>query len=195
MHQFPFEEEIILSDMNVSLRPLDMVDLESLLFFVNHEPDLFRYSLQPMRNRNELQEYIRHALSQRSRKLEYPFLVQDLKSGRVAGSTRFYMIDRKNLSLAIGYSWIGKDFQGSGLNRFMKFLMLSYVFDNLGFERVEFRADEMNYRSIRSLLSIGAVHEGVLRNHMYRADGLRRNTVIMGMLKDDFQKSRERFLH
>ena len=49
---------------------------------------------------------------------------------------RFYNIDEFNKSLGIGYSWLGYDFQRTGINKHVKFLQLSYAFEVGGIERV-----------------------------------------------------------
>jgi RimJ/RimL family protein N-acetyltransferase len=70
----------------------------------------------------------------------------------------------------------------------MKRLMLDYAIENLGFRRVEFRVDSMNNRSIDSLYALGAVQEAVLRDHMFRADGSRRDTVLLSIVVQDRKK-------
>lgn len=185
--KFPFQNEIILTDDNVILRPLVEEDIDELSYFVLHEPELFSYALQPMHSENDLRDYVRTALEHRKKNTEYPFAVIDRKTGKLAGSTRFYLINTSHSWLAIGYTWIGKDFQGTGLNRSMKRLMLSYTLLELGFHRVEFRVDKENVKSIRALNAIGAVKEGELRNHMYRADGSRRNTILFSIIKEEFK--------
>jgi len=188
---FPFQDEIILEDERVLLRPLHEEDTQELYSYVLSEPELFTYALRPMGSRSDLEYYIEQALIQREQGLEYPFVVIDKESGLVAGTTRFYLINSTHLWLAIGYTWIGKRFQRTGLNRSMKELMLKFSFQQLGFHRVEFRVDSENTRSIKSLESIGARVEGELRDHMYRGDGSRRNTIILSLIQSDFGYTRK----
>jgi RimJ/RimL family protein N-acetyltransferase len=183
--EFPFYETIILEDDHVRLRPLKTDDLEALNSYVHDDPELFRFALTPMNTEGDLKEYISSALLQQQKKLEYPFVVIDKISGKIAGTTRFYLIDTIQRCLAIGYTWIGTEFHRTGLNRSMKALMISYSLKELGFERVEFRLDSENERSARALEAIGALKEGKLRSHMFRADGTRRDTLIYSILKND----------
>jgi RimJ/RimL family protein N-acetyltransferase len=54
-------------------------------------------------------------------------------------------------------------------------------------ERVEFRADNKNERSIAAMKSIGCTAEGVLRNHQPTRDaGIRRDSIILSILKDEW---------
>lgn len=50
----------------------------------------------------------------------------------------------------------------TGLNKNCKYLLLQYAFEELGMERVEFRADNNNSRSVAAMKSIGCTVEGVL---------------------------------
>lgn len=183
---FPFHQDIYLEDDRAILRPLCASDIDALFAFVQNEPELFSYALQPMNTLDDLKSYINHALSQRKEETEYPFIVIDKMTGTIAGTTRFYLINTTHSWLAIGYTWISKSFQQTGLNRSMKNLMLSYSFNDLKFHRVEFRVDKENEKSIRALESIGAIKEAEFRDHMFRGDGTRRNTLIFSIISRDF---------
>jgi RimJ/RimL family protein N-acetyltransferase len=185
--KFPFDQSIVLQDDSAFLRPLAYSDIDELLTYLSNEPSLFQYSLQHMRDRIDLEKYVSHALEQRRNKSEYPFVIIDKKSGKIAGTTRLYLINESHAWLAIGYTWIGTIYQRTGLNRSVKLLLLNYCFDELGFIRVEFRIDKENSQSARALESIGAVKEGELRSHMYRKDGQRRNTLIYSILKGELR--------
>jgi RimJ/RimL family protein N-acetyltransferase len=53
-------------------------------------------------------------------------------------------------------------------------------------ERVEFMADTLNERSIRSILALGAKQEGILRSHAIRPNGTRRDTAVFSILKKEW---------
>jgi RimJ/RimL family protein N-acetyltransferase len=101
-------------------------------------------------------------------------------------------IDWTNKVLEIGATWIGREFQGSGLNMNMKFLMLQYAFESLNIEKVEFRIDERNIRSRKSVEKIGGTLEGILRKNVYLLDGYKRNTCCYGILKEEWAAIKER---
>ena len=90
-------------------------------------------------------------------------------------------------TLQLGYTWYGKDFRGTGLNKHCKFLLLQFAFEILGMERVEFRADNNNERSIAAMKSIGCKVEGVLRNHMPTfGSEARRDSIILSILRNEW---------
>lgn len=95
-------------------------------------------------------------------------------------------IDWKNKVLHIGATWIGREFQGTGLNAQMKALMLKHAFKTMDFEKIEFRIDERNIRSRKAVEKLGGVLEGTLRKNVYLLDGFKRNTCSHGILKEEW---------
>ncbi|MFD2871292.1 GNAT family N-acetyltransferase [Mucilaginibacter ximonensis] len=183
---FDKEQDYTLENDVVFIRPLQKEDHIHLLSISLNEPETWTYSSKSAAGEEALKAYITEALNNRARGEEYPFIVFDKKSGRYAGSTRFYDIQVKNDSLQLGYTWYGKDFRGTGLNKNCKFLLLELAFENLKAERVEFRADNRNERSIAAMKSIGCTVEGVLRSHTPLAGGGRRDSIILSILKDEW---------
>jgi RimJ/RimL family protein N-acetyltransferase len=182
-----FPQNIILEDDFVMLRPLQESDVENLLEISINEPETWEYSLVRANGRENLENYIQIALKAKENKTEFPFIVFDKKSGKYAGSTRFYDIHLPFKTLQLGYTWYGKDFRGTGLNKHCKLLLLQFAFETLGMERVEFRADNNNQRSIAAMKSIGCKVEGVLRNHMPTfGSQARRNSIILSILRDEW---------
>ena len=176
-----------LEDERVLLRPLNVTDDEHLLSFALHEQETWQYSSQAALGANGLSEYITAALEARVTVKEYPFIVYDKKTGKYAGSTRFYDIQPQNLTLQLGYTWYGKDFRGTGLNKHCKFLLLQFAFEELGMVRVEFRADARNERSIAAMKSIGCTVEGIMRSNVPTREGGRRDSIILSILKSEWE--------
>lgn len=185
LSQFP--QDITLEDEVVLLRPLEASDFKKLLDISLNEPETWYYSLVRANGRENLENYIQIALRAKENKTEFPFIVFDKKSGKYAGSTRFYDINLPFKTIQLGYTWYGKDFRGTGLNKHCKYLLLQYAFETLGMERVEFRADNNNQRSIAAMKSIGCKVEGVMRSTMPTMDGdLRRDSIILSILKEEW---------
>jgi RimJ/RimL family protein N-acetyltransferase len=184
---FNFSENIVLEDDLVLLRPLQKTDIKNLLEISINEPNTWEYSLIRANGKENLENYITIALKARDNKTEFPFIVFDKKSGKYAGSTRFYDIQLSFKTLQLGYTWYGSAFRGTGLNKHCKYLLLQFAFETLGMERVEFRADNNNQRSIAAMKSIGCKVEGVLRNHMptFGSD-VRRDSIILSILREEW---------
>lgn len=183
---FDFSADIILENVRVQLRPLNSSDLFDLLPFSLNEPDLWTYSLISAAGEDNMKEYLEKARQMREEKTGYPFVVFDKNVRAVAGSTRFYAMDFFHKTISIGFTWYGKDFQRTGLNRHCKLLLLEYAFEVLNMERVEFRADAKNQRSITAMLSIGCILEGTLRNNC-KSPVKRRDSVVLSILKSEWE--------
>ena len=180
-----FSNDIILEDEHVQLRPLANDDFDELLHYSLNEPDLWEYSLLRADGAENLQKYVDLALQGRAESHSYPFVVIDKNKEKVAGSTRFYDYQQGHKTVQLGYTWYGKEFQGTGLNKRCKYLMLRYAFEVLQLERVEFRADNQNKRSIAAMKSIGCIEEGVLRSNCSSPTG-RRDSIVLSILKEEW---------
>lgn len=189
MSLFDFSSPIILEDHRVLLRPLTPTDVDNLLYFSLNEPTIWKYSLIQANSEENLKNYIDIALKAKQEKKEYPFIVFDKLNNKYAGSTRFYDIQLNNQSLQLGFTWYGSEFQGTGLNKHCKYLLLEYAFEKMNMERVEFRADNANERSIAAMKSIGCKVEGVLRSHGLKPDGSRRDSIVLSILKEEWESS------
>ena len=180
-----FPENLILEDERVLLRPLEKSDLDFLVPFVLNEPEIWKFFLTPMTQKKEMEEYINTTVGQRALQKEYPFIVFDKKANTYAGSSRFYDIQLNNLATQLGYTWYGRNFQRTGLNRHCKLLMLEYAFEKWGMERVEFRANAKNERSVEAMKAIGCKVEGILRSCVVDVTG-RRDSVVLSILKNEW---------
>jgi len=180
------ETTIILENERALIRPLSIADHEHLLPFSLNEPEIWHYSLTRPDSAESLTAYLQAAMEDKEKGNSYPFIIFDKLTNSYAGSTRYYDIQPTYKTLLFGYTWYGGDFQGTELNKNCKYLLLKYAFENLGMERVEFRADNSNHRSIAAMKSIGCKIEGVLRNHMPDGHGGRRDSAILSILRKEW---------
>jgi RimJ/RimL family protein N-acetyltransferase len=181
-----FDHNIILQNERALLRPLQLLDEEHLVPFVIAEPTLWKYSLNAPTDEAAMKNYIATAVQNRNDKKEYPFIIFDKKTNSYAGSTRFYDIQQPFKTTQLGFTWYGKNFQQTGLNRNCKLLLFSFAFEEWGMERVELRADIRNERSINAMKAIGCTPEGILRNHLPNNEGGRRDSQVLSILKDEW---------
>jgi RimJ/RimL family protein N-acetyltransferase len=186
--------DVILEDERVLLRPLVQADVANLSAYVKDESTLWKYALTPITTDQEFEQYIATAVETRQLKSAYPFIVFDKLKNKYVGSTRFYDIQLNNSSTQFGYTWYSESTWGTGLNEHCKLLLLEFAFETIGFERVEFRADNRNKRSIAAMQKIGCTVEGILRNHLPTSDGTRRDSIVLSMLKEEWPRIKAGFL-
>ncbi len=183
---FNFQQDIVLENEIVKLRPLQTDDFQYLVEYSIHEPEIWQYFTEGAEGEDNLRHFIESTVKNRAEQKDYPFVVFDKRTEKYAGSTRFYNISLKHQTLLIGHTWYGKKFQGTGLNKHGKFLLLQYAFEQMGMERVEFQANAKNERSINAMKSIGCVVEGVLRSYAVNLKGERRDAIVLSILKDEW---------
>ncbi|MFN9804484.1 MAG: GNAT family N-acetyltransferase [Bacteroidota bacterium] len=185
---FSFQKDYVLENEHALLRPLMQEDVRHLSVFSMHEPALWEYSLQSAAGIGNLTQYVETAIAGRAAGHSYPFIIFCKKSKKYAGTTRFYDIDLLNAGCLLGYTWIGKEFQGTGLNRQCKWLLFQFAFDQCQFHRVALRSDVNNLRSIRAMEAIGCVSEGILREHIVLQDGSWRTSRLFSVLKSEWER-------
>ena len=175
----------ILENERVKLSLLDLSNYKHLVSVAN-ESNLVQYSPSKIDTPEDLKDYVQIAVDGYYNKTIIPFLIYDKQKEAYAGSSRFGLINWHNKVLHIGWTWIGREFQGTGLNKNMKFLMLQYAFEVMKFDKVEFRIDERNIRSRKAVEKIGATLEGILRKNTLMLDGFKRNTCCYGILSEEW---------
>ncbi|MBD1396991.1 GNAT family N-acetyltransferase [Pontibacter sp. JH31] len=188
-----FDHDLVLENELVLLRPVSEHDLPQLEAIALDE-DIWRYMPTRIGNKQELTDWMNAALQDRKSRQRYVFVIIDKATGRLAGSTAFGNISDRDKRLEIGWTWLGRDFRGTGMNKQVKFLLFSYAFEVLQYERVEQKTDVLNLRSRSAMLKTGATEEGILRSHTLMQDGRRRDTIYYSILRPEWQRIRqERF--
>lgn len=148
--------------------------------------DLLLYSPRMVNDREQLNRYLRIALEEMASGSRIIFSVFDKRNQSFAGSTSYLNISAFHLRVEIGATWLGVNFQRTGLNQHMKYLMMLFAFEQAHMERLEWKTDRRNEQSRRAISKLGAVYEGTLRSHTLMHDGTRRDTVYYSMLKEEW---------
>jgi RimJ/RimL family protein N-acetyltransferase len=130
--------------------------------------------------------YIAQALAGRDAGHMLPFVVRELTSGAIAGSTRYHDIIKDASRVEIGYTWYAKRWQKSHVNTACKLLLLAHAFDALDCKVVGLRTDNFNFTSQRAIEALGAKKDGVLRHHAARRDGTVRDSVMYSIVLSEW---------
>jgi N-acetyltransferase len=181
-----FEKDYILENAKIILRPMIASDYDLLVEFSINEPDIWRYNGNEPNSAENLKRYIDKALLNRKLQLDYPFTVIHKAENKVIGSTRLYSINLINKTTELGFTWYGKKYHGTYVNKNCKFLLLEFAFEQLKMERVGFRANSLNIPSISAMKSIGCIEEGVLRNFSIDVNGQNINATVLSILKNEW---------
>lgn len=185
---FNFDEDYILENDIVLLRPLTTNDFDQLLEYAVDEPDIWKFNAGGAEGPEKLKKYIDKAVRQRIDRKEYPFIVFDKRANKYIGSTRFYNIYSDRNILEIGFTWYGKNYQGTGINKNCKYLLFDFAFGQLQVDRIGLGANSKNERSINAMKSVGCTVEGILRSRGYDAKGERIDSIVLSILKTEWEQ-------
>ncbi|MEO1436260.1 MAG: GNAT family protein [Bacteroidota bacterium] len=187
MLNFNPNEDYILEDDFVRLSPLQLEHIEQLIDIAN-EAGIWTYSFQKGNGIKNLTEYIQSTLNKRQAGTEYPFIVFDKRKNQFAGSTRFCEIASDLQAIRLGYTWYGKAFRGTGLNKHCKYLLFEFAFETMGAERIGMAAYRANRISIAAMKNVGCQEEGVLRGIFPAVEGTgRTDAILLSILKRDWE--------
>ncbi len=179
-------EPVTLTGKHVRLEPMRESHIPALAV-AGSDPQLWQFMLYGnLSLPGAMAAWVREMLARQAKGADLPFTVIHLPSGQVAGATRYLNIDHPNRGLEIGGTWYAPHFQRTAVNTECKYLLLRHAFETLGCIRVQFKADSRNERSLRGIERIGAVREGVLRNHMILPDGTYRHSVFYSIIESEW---------
>lgn len=133
-----------------------------------------------------MQKYIADALAGRDAGHMLPWVVRDLKSNTIIGSTRYHDILADVDRVEIGYTWYARRFQRSSVNTACKLLLFGHAFEQLGCYVVGLRTDNFNFTSQRAIEALGAKKDGVIRHNWRRRNGTVRDTVLFSVLASEW---------
>jgi N-acetyltransferase len=177
-----WRSSVTLQGQFVRLEPLTEAHVPALAA-VGCDDRIWKLMLYGMiRTEADMRVWVQRLLIGQATGTDLPFAVVQLASGRVAGATRFMDIHKEHRGLEIGGTWYGLEFQRTAVNTECKYLLLRHAFDWLGAIRVQLKADFRNERSWRAIERLGALREGILRNHYILPDGTRRDSVFYSII-------------
>ncbi|MFC6880365.1 GNAT family N-acetyltransferase [Actinomadura yumaensis] len=180
-----------LENDHVRLRPITPDDRESL-HAIAMDPRIWRYFVSLVETDEDYHAFFDAALDDQAAGRRVVFHITDKGTGRAAGSMSYGNLAERDGRLEIGWSWLGVEFQGKGVNRWAKYLLLEHAFERLGAERVEFKTDELNVQARKGLRNIGAVEEGTLRSFNPMPGGRRRDAVYYSVLRAEWPDAKRR---
>ena len=108
--------------------------------------------------------------------------------GVLVGTTAYLNVEAAHGTLEIGGTYLAPDARGTGINTRIKRLMIDRALA-AGFDRIEFRIDTRNARSMRAVENLGATREGVIRRHRITWTGYRRDSAIYSLLADEWKRN------
>ena len=175
-------QPVTLTGRKIRLEPLSEDHVPDLAL-VGLNENIWRFMLYgQMHTQADMRLWVLEILERQARGTDLAFAVVLQADGRAVGATRYLDIRPQHRGLEIGGTWYGADYQRTSVNTEAKYLLLRHAFETLGCVRVQFKTDLRNERSQRALSRIGAVQEGILRNHIITPEGYIRDSVFFSII-------------
>ncbi len=183
---------VVLTGKHVRLEPMTEAHVPGLAEIGVGQPFWGFMVYGDVNSEKDMQNWVREIRSRAEKGTDLPFVVVHITSGRVAGATRYLNIMPKDRGLEIGGTWYGLEFQRTAVNTECKYLLMRHAFETLGCIRVQLKTDFRNERSQKAIERLGAVKEGVLRNHMILPDGRYRDSVFYSVIDTEWPTVKQR---
>ena len=188
----PFPTHESLAGRYVNLVPLVPGHAEPLLRIARHpeRERLYRYLPdEPLASLAESQQWIEARLAAADPLF---FACAAASGGEVLGRQALMRITPQHGVIEIGNILWGPAMAGTQLATESLYLFARYVFDELGYRRLEWKCDALNEPSRRAALRFGFAFEGIFRQHLM-VKGRNRDTAWYAMLDHEWPQLRAGF--
>ncbi len=176
---------VTLEGRHVRLEPVAHVHLADLAAVV--EPSSFRYWAAPdLSVGDELRRWIERGQREMSVGTALNFAQIDLAQKKAVGMTALFDGSEADRRIEIGRTWLAPASRRTAVNTEAKLLLLTHCFEALDLLRVQLKTDARNIVSQRAIERLGAVKEGVWRQHLTMRDGFQRDTVMYSIIAPEW---------
>ncbi len=155
-----FPDDFSIETLRAVIQPMKAEDAEAFVA-LKRSAETFKYFTKDLSVDSELGLWIDDAMKDKAEGKRMPFTIIDRDTKEICGSMSYGNISFIDQRVEIGWSWLGTDYIGMGVNMPVKFALLSYAFEVMKMERVEAKTDFLNDRAKAGLLKIGMIPEGV----------------------------------
>ena len=178
-------QPIVLEGYSVRLEPMRPGHHDELAAAAA-DGELWRLWFTSVPEPGQTSTYINAALAGQHQGHRLPWVVRDLASERLVGTTSYHDIAADIDRVEIGYTWYRQSSQRSHVNTSCKLLLLTHAFETLACQVVGLRTDNFNFGSQKAIEALGAKKDGVIRHHFARRDGTVRDTVMYSILVNEW---------
>ncbi|MEV5471068.1 GNAT family N-acetyltransferase [Streptomyces sp. NPDC003631] len=187
----------VLEGSLVRLEPLGQRHAADLAVAAEEDRGSYAYTWVP--RAEEVGDYIAAQLDRAATGRLAPYAQISLATGRAVGATsywepRCWLSDGRLDAVEVGFTWLARSAQGTGVNAEAKLLLFRHAFEEWDVSRVDLKTDARNSRSRAAIESVGARFEGVLRNWSRSwapgEEGLLRDSAIYSITAQEWPERR-----
>ncbi|WP_307258407.1 GNAT family N-acetyltransferase [Oikeobacillus pervagus] len=176
----------------VRLLPLELEHVEGI-YEAAQDQRIWEHMSVDLTDKSRVYQYVQDAEQKRRNGTDMAFVIINRKIEKIIGATWFLDISTQHKRLEIGSTWIHPHYWRTNINTNCKYLLLKNCFEELHLNRVQIKTGHENIRSQKAIERIGAVKEGILRNHMIRKEGPIRHTIMYSVIKEEWTKVKKHF--
>ncbi|MEU7468383.1 GNAT family protein [Streptomyces sp. NPDC044984] len=189
----------VLKGTSVRLEPLEHRHAADLALAAEEDRDTYAYTWVP--GADEVGAYIDAQLARAATGRLAPYAQISLATGRAVGATaywepRSWLGEDRLDAIEVGFTWLARSAQGTGVNAESKLLLFGHAFEEWGVARVDLKTDARNTRSRTAIERTGARFEGVLRNWSRSwapgEEGRLRDSAIYSITAEEWPEVRRR---
>jgi RimJ/RimL family protein N-acetyltransferase len=184
---FRVDPTVTLEGRGIRLEPL-RADHEAALSEAAADGQLWTLHFTSVPEPGKTLAYIQAALDDGAKGTRVPWVVREMTSGRIIGSTSYHDIVPAARRVEIGYTWYARSWQRTHVNTACKLRLLEHAFDTLGCSVVGWRTDNLNLRSQAAIERLGAKKDGIIRRQQLRRDGTLRDTVMYSVTAEEWRE-------
>ena len=172
---------VTLESRGIRLEPLEAAHADALIAAAS-DGELWQLWYTAIPVPEKMAKYVDDALDGQRAGHMLPWVVREVASGTIVGTTRYHDINAAVDRVEIGYTWYSESRQRTHVNRTCKLMLLTHAFETVGCQVVGFRTDNFNFRSQAAIAGLGAKKDGVIRHFQARRDGSVRDSVMFSIL-------------
>lgn len=176
----------------VQLEPLAIQHIEGIMEAAA-DKRIWQHLSVELLSKEAVERYVESLIRKREAKTEFPFVIKEKQTDKIVGMTLYMDISLEHRRLEIGSTWLHPSRWRTNINSNCKYLLLQYAFEQLNMQRVQIKTGHENVRSQKAIERLGAVKEGVLRNHMIRKEGTVRHTVMYSIIQEEWPNIKTHF--
>ena len=184
---------VTLEGVYCQLVPLDAeVHAGDLYAAYRLAPDHRHWTYMPVGPFDNAEDYRRYAEGAASGTDPRHYAVIDRKTSKAVGTLALMRIDPKQGVVEVGHVMFSPLLQQTPMSTEAQFLLMTYVFDELGYRRYEWKCDSLNAPSRKTAERLGFKFEGIFRQAIIYK-GRNRDTAWYSIIDNEWPQLKRAF--
>ena len=189
----PVPSAVTLEGTYCRIEPLDAQrHAQDLYEAYRAAPDGRDWTYLPVEPFAEIEDFRRHAEAAARSTDPRHYAVVDRKTGKAVGTLALMRIEPKSGVIEVGSVTFSPLLKRTPLSTEAQYLLMAYVFDELGYRRYEWKCDSLNAPSRKAAQRLGFQFEGIFRQAVVYK-GRSRDTAWFSILDSEWPAQKQAF--